>query len=112
MTQATERLHKLFRVDFIEGKLYYRRRDDAPAAWNAKWPGREAGTTTARSGHVVCAVDGGFVRKCHIIFAMKHGRFPKGIRHRDGNLHNNALTNLEEVIAGRALPPRKSTTSE
>lgn len=107
MTQATERLHEFFKVDFTSGKLFYRHRVGAPPAWNAKWPGKEAGNSVSKTGHLICHIDGGFVRKSHIVFAMKHGRFPKGIRYRDGNPTNTALANLEEVIPFREPQPRK-----
>jgi hypothetical protein len=103
---SAEQLRATFRYDPRTGVLYWRRRADARANWNARFAGRRAGTT--RRGRILISVTGFKLLRAHrIIWKMAHGTEPAQIDHKDGNPGNNRLDNLRAASAVQNIRNRR-----
>jgi hypothetical protein len=104
---SAEHLRALFRYDPRSGTLYWRRRADLGATWNARYAGRPAGTSGG--GRVMVLVKGfGALQAHRVIWKMIHDHEPAEIDHRDGDPGNNRLANLRAATRGENARNRRS----
>jgi hypothetical protein len=86
-----------------DGRLFWKARPRehfktlrACSVWNARFAGREAGTTTR--GYIAVSIKGQKAPAHHIVFAMSNGAWPiNEVDHRDGGRSNNCPLNLREA---------------
>lgn len=91
-------LHALFRYDAETGFIYWRRRDDMPNNWNARYAGKPAGTLDS-SGYLHIRYDGKFWQAHRIAWALATGEdpYPLLIDHRNRLRTDNRLRNLRKA---------------
>lgn len=90
---SADYLRATFRYDPRTGVLYWRKRADCRANWNARFAGRRAGS--GHPGRVLIMVKGYKLLRAHrIIWKMVHDQEPAVIDHKDGDPGNNRLDNL------------------
>jgi hypothetical protein len=89
---SADDLRALFRYEPDTGRLFWRRRPDAPAQWNTRNAGRRAGCVV--NGRRRIAIGGKIFMDYRIIWKMLHGEEPEVVDHIDGNPRNNRLSNL------------------
>jgi hypothetical protein len=109
---SADYLRAILRYDRLTGRLYWRKRADVGASWNACYAGRPAGT--AHGGRVLVMIKGcGALHAHRIIWKMVHDREPEEIDHKDGDPGNNRLANLRaatrsENVRNRRVRPGRS----
>lgn len=87
----TEQLY----ADFDAGKVYWKVNKKGPGAKI----GKEAGALR-ENGYYQVKINGRFLRRSHIIWALKYGRLPEEeIDHIDRNPSNDAIGNLREATS-------------
>lgn len=113
---SVEELQKTFQ--YVDGKLYWKRRGDARPQWNATYPGKIAGNVRY-DGRTMIALKGyRLLRAYRVIWKMFHGDEPAEIDHIDGNPSNDRLENLRPAtrtenarnVKGRAVSGRKGVS--
>lgn len=101
---SPEVLRQLLRYELDTGKLFWRERGlewfNSPAAmarWNGKHAGREALRCVHGHGYPKGVVLGVSLRAHRVAWAITFGTWPDVIDHIDGDVANNAISNLRNV---------------
>jgi hypothetical protein len=89
--------HEAF--EYVDGELFWKARplshfasEPAQRTFNARRPGKKAGTPTDGYMEIRMAKSG--VKVHRIVFVMHHGYLPDEVDHIDGNTMNNRIENL------------------
>ena len=97
-------LHRLLRYEPETGKLFWRERpvemfkcERDCNAWNARFAGKEAFTTTNSDGYKHSQIWARNQKAHRVIWAMTYGVWPGNIDHIDGDRTHNKLRNLREA---------------
>lgn len=104
-----DKLNEYLIADFETGKLFWKPRlpshftgnfrntaEQQCRSWNTRYAGKQAFTAQDKDGYFVGAILGNLYKSHRVIWAMKHGHWPKiGIDHDDGNKENNKIWNLK-----------------
>ena len=98
------RLRELLDYDPDTGLLTWKRRvGKFSSRWNQLYAGKIAGTVVP-AGYVAVKILNRDYLAHRVVWAMVHGKWPECIKHRNGNLADNRLTNLADV--SRAIVQR------
>lgn len=88
--------------EYADGDLIWKVRplshfnnEQGQLAFNSRFAGKKAGTTT--HGYVTVHIANALFKAHRIVFLMHHGYMPKEIDHIDGNSLNNRIENLRPV---------------
>lgn len=96
---SREDLERVFDLDSDAGVLRWRRRDDVPENWNAKYAGKVAGDPSS-NGRARVGLHHARYAVHRIIFKMAYGTEPPEIDHEDTDFTNNRPSNLRAADHG------------
>ena len=101
---TAEDLPLYLEADFENGLLYWKRRDvdlfatkRSATIWNLRFAGQLALNANHITGYKCGQIFGVPLLAHRVLFAMKHGYWPKEIDHINGNRTDNTIKNLREV---------------
>ena len=101
---TAEDLPLYFEADFENGLLFWKRRDvdlfatkRSATIWNVRFAGQLALNANHITGYKCGQIFGVPLLAHRVLFAMKHGYWPKEIDHINGNRTDNTIKNLREV---------------
>jgi len=104
---SRQHLKTLLDYDPLTGQLTWKQRPESmfpsphhARAWNTRYAGQAAFTSTDRKGYHVGAIDDQHLRAHRVIYMLMTGQDPQQIDHIDGDPANNRWANL------RSLPGR------
>jgi hypothetical protein len=96
------------------GRLYWRKHEDMPPNWNARWAGKEAFTSVSEGRYLVGRICGRKRYAHRVIYKMVHGVDPVEVDHINRIKTDNRLANLRSVTSSvncRNFPKKKNNTS-
>lgn len=106
---SADELRQLLNYNETTGRLFWRHRDGKPA-FNARWAGNEAFTTTER-GYKQGRIFGELYYAHRIIWRMMQGEIPNDIDHINGVRSDNRWGNLREVTRSENLRNRRLSSN-
>lgn len=101
---SPEDLSLYFEADFDNGLLYWKPRNvdmfatkRSATMWNVRFARQLALNANHKSGYKCGRIFGIPLLAHRVLFAMKHGYWPKEVDHINGNRGDNTIKNLREV---------------
>ena len=83
----------LSRLEYADGKLYWRPNPNGPKNWNARFAGKLAGCDSGH-GYWKIRINGKALYAHQLVVLMHHGFMPEAIDHIDCDTSNNRVENL------------------
>lgn len=109
MQQITQHeLKRLLDYNQEEGSFTWKWRDEGPACWNGRWPGKAVGSIVHNSQdhdllYLTTRIKGYDIYVHRLVWLWEYNTLPEFIDHKDGDGLNNHYWNLRESTRSQNL---------